>query len=112
MKYNKYRDKPKMDDTITIRFENFEEAYVPKSKCKFTVCGNYIKRLEVNISDITYTNFCSAIPTRIIQYQDICWVVINGKRYYAKWDDGDIYCWSNKLQKNNRLAELVQISWS
>ena len=112
MKYNKYRSKPNLNDTITIRFENVEEAYILKSKCKFAVCNNHIKRLELNLLDITYGSFFSPDKNRIIKYQDICWVTINNKRYYAKWDDEFEYSCYNKLQTNRRIANMVVIEWN
>lgn len=114
MKYNKYRIKPKMNDVITIVFENVECGYIPKSKCKFRVSKGYIKELEFNLSDIKYGSFFSSTQDRVVKFHDICWIEINYNRYWAKWDDEDGCGWNceNEYQVNNIVDGKVRIIWS
>ena len=113
MKYNKYRIKPITNDIITIVFENVECAYILKTKCKFRVSGKYIKKLNLNLDDIKYGSFYEPTKDRIVKYHDICWVEINNKRYWAKWDESDIYGWNseNEYQVNNINKNKVYIEW-
>jgi hypothetical protein len=114
IKYNKYKIKPKFNNTITIVFENVECGYIPKSKCKFRVSKGYIKELEFNLSDIKYGSFYTPTQDRIIRYKDICSVEINYNRYWAKWNKIDGFGWfyENERQVNNITDEKVRITWS
>ena len=112
IKYNKYRIKPKMNDIITIVFENIERGYIPKSKCKFRVSKNHVKELEFNLSDITYGSFFKPTQDRVVKFRDICWVEINYNRYWAEWHEDDDWNCENRYQLNSSENERVKIIWN
>ncbi len=98
---------------IELIFENVEVGIIPTKHCKLYIIKDKVIYLEFPLSKIMYNSYVDNIrQDRVLQYNDICYIIKDNKRYEINWEDLNYGGEENKLQHSELLdSGNVRIYW-
>ena len=98
---------------IELIFENVEVGIIPTEFCKLYTVKDKIIYLEFPLSKIKYDTYTDDVrQDRVLQWNDICYIIKDSKRYEVNWEDLNYGGEENKLQHSELLKnDNVRIWW-